>query len=253
MKAINDVMLMYQRNMTHTLRNLVYVFVNLFMPMLYLFLFMPLLQNLGAVPGIPEGETVQVFIPGLLVMLGIFGPIFVGFNVIDDIRSGVIERFLVTPVNRSAILLGMILKDVTVYLAQCLIITLIAIPMGLKLNLLGFLLALPMYMLIAITMASMSYSLGLILKIEDSLAPALNMIAMPVMLLSGIMLPMILAPAWLQTLAKLNPLAYAVDASRMLFTGNYGNDVIIEGYVLMTILAILMFKWATMSLGKMAE
>ncbi|MFZ2455222.1 MAG: ABC transporter permease [Candidatus Altiarchaeia archaeon] len=253
MKAINDVMLMYRRNMTHTLRNLVYVFVNLFMPMLYLFLFMPLLQNLGAVPGIPEGETVQVFIPGLLVMLGIFGPIFVGFNVIDDIRSGVIERFLVTPVNRSAILLGMILKDVTVYLAQCLIITLIAIPMGLKLNLLGFLLALPMYMLIAITMASLSYSLGLILKIEDSLAPALNMIAMPVMLLSGIMLPMILAPAWLQTLAKLNPLAYAVDASRMLFTGNYGNDVIIEGYVLMTVLAILMFKWATVSLGKMAE
>ena len=253
MKTVNDVLLMYRRNMTHTLRNPVYVFVNLFMPMLYLFLFMPLLQNLGGVPGIPEGETIRVFIPGLLVMLGIFGPIFVGFNIIDEIRTGVIERFLVTPVSRSAILLGMIFKDVTVYMAQCTIITLIAIPMGLKLNLLGFLLALPMYALIAVTMASLSYSLGIILKIEDSLAPALNMIAMPAMLLSGIMLPLALAPPWLQTLAKLNPLSYAVDASRMLFMGTYGNVEILEGYAIIAVFAVIMFKWSTRSLSKMAE
>jgi ABC-2 type transport system permease protein len=252
MKLLNDVKLMYARSMGHTLRNPIYVFVSLFMPFLYLILFMPLLENLGGVPGLPAGETVQVFIPGLLVMLSLFGSAFVGFNIIDDIRSGVIERFLVTPVSRSAILLGMILKDVTVFLVQCILITLIAVPLGLKLNVVGFLLALPMYALIAVTMASMSYSFGLIFKIEDSLAPTLNLITMPILLLSGIMLPMALAPTWLQDLAKLNPFSYAVDASRMLFAGNFGNVEILEGYAIITLFAVGMFWWSTKSLGKMA-
>ena len=253
MKLLNDIILMYGRNMSHTLRNPIYVFVSLFQPVLYLFLFMPLLENLGGVPGLPAGETVQVFIPGLLVMLALFGSAFVGFNIIDDIRNGVIERFLVTPVSRSAILLGMVLKDVTVFLAQCILITLIAVPFGLKLDVLGFLLALPLYAMIAVTMASMSYSFGLIYKIEDNLAPTLNLITLPVSLLSGIILPLALAPTWLKDLAKLNPFSYAVDASRLLFTGNYGNVEILEGYAIITLLALAMFWWSTKSLGKMAE
>ncbi len=252
MKLLNDVTLMYGRNMRHTMRNPIYIFVSLFMPLLYLILFMPLLENLGGVPGLPEGQTVQVFIPGLLVMLALFGSAFVGFNIIDDIRNGVIERFLVTPVSRSAILLGMILKDVTVFLAQCILITLIAIPLGLKLNPAGFLLTIPLYAMIAVTMASMSYSFGLIYKIEDNLAPTLNLITMPILLLSGIMLPLALAPAWLQNLAKMNPFSYAVDASRMLFAGNFGNVEILEGYGIITALALVMFWWSTKSLGKMA-
>ena len=253
MKILTDVKLMYARSMGHTLRNPIYVFVSLFQPILYLILFMPLLQNLGGVPGLPAGQTVQVFIPGLLVMLALFGSAFVGFNIIDDIRSGVIERFLVTPVSRSAILLGMILKDVTVFIVQCILITLIAIPMGLEVNPAGFILALPLYAMIAVTMASMSYSFGLIYKIEDNLAPTLNMITLPVSLLSGIILPMALAPTWLQDLAKLNPFSYAVDASRMLFAGNFGNVEIVEGYVIITVFALAMFWWSTKSLGKMAE
>ena len=251
MKVLNDVKLMYARSMGHTLRNPIYVFVSLFQPVLYLFLFMPLLQNLGDVPGLPAGHAVQVFIPGLLVMLALFGSAFVGFNIIDDIRSGVIERFLVTPVSRPAILLGMILKDVTVFIVQCILITLIAIPLGLQLNVGGFLLALPLYAMIAITMASMSYSFGLIYKIEDNLAPTLNLITLPVSLLSGIILPMALAPTWLQDLAKLNPFSYAVDASRELFAGNFGNTEITVGYVIITVFAGMMFWWSTKSLGKM--
>ena len=251
MKVLNDVKLMYARSMGHTLRNPIYVFVSLFQPVLYLFLFMPLLQNLGDVPGLPAGHAVQVFIPGLLVMLALFGSAFVGFNIIDDIRSGVIERFLVTPVSRPAILLGMILKDVTVFIVQCILITLIAIPLGLQLNVGGFLLALQLYAMIAITMASMSYSFGLIYKIEDNLAPTLNLITLPVSLLSGIILPMALAPTWLQDLAKLNPFSYAVDASRELFAGNFGNTEITVGYVIITVFAGMMFWWSTKSLGKM--
>ncbi len=250
MKILRDTRLMFVRNMQHTLRNPVFSLVSMLQPLLYLFLFMPLLENLGGVPGLPVGKTVETFIPGLLVMLALFGSAFVGFALIDELRTGVIERFLVTPVTRSSILLGRVLRDAFVLVSQCVLITLVAIPFGLSVNVVGFLLSLILYGLIGITMASMSYSFALIYKTEDNLAPTLNTITLPISLLSGIILPLVLAPIWLQDVAMINPFSYAVNASRALFAGNFQSIDIVEGFVIIALLAIAMFSWSLSSLKK---
>jgi ABC-2 type transport system permease protein len=252
MKMLHDTKLMFIRNMQHTLRSPVFVFASMFQPLMYLLLFMPLLKGLGAVPGFSQGITVDVFIPGLLVLQALFGTAFVGFSLIDDIRSGVIERFLVSPVNRPAILLGRVLRDAVVLLLQCILITLVAIPFGLSVNIYGFSLSLLLYALIGITMASISYGFALIFKVEDSLAPTLNTITLPLSLLSGIILPLAFAPLWLQDLAKINPFSYSVNAARALFAGNFHSLGILEGFVVIIVLAILVFLWALRSLEKMA-
>jgi len=252
MKMLHDTRLMFTRNMQHTLRSPIFVFVSMFQPLMYLLLFMPLLNGLSGAPGLPPGKTVDVFIPGLLVLQALFGTAFVGFSLIDDIRTGVIERFLVTPVKRPAILLGRVLRDAVILLFQCILIALVAIPFGLSVNVGGFLLSLLLYALIGVTMASVSYGFALIYKIEDPLAPTLNTITLPVSLLSGIILPLALAPIWLQDLAKINPFSYAVNAARALFAGNFQNIGIIEGFIIISVLAILMFLWALRSLKKMA-
>jgi ABC-2 type transport system permease protein len=253
MKLLHDTRLMFVRNVQHTLRNPVFVFASMFQPLLYLFLFMPLLNSLGGVSGLPAGKTVDVFIPGLLVMQALFGSAFVGFSLIDDIRSGVIERFLVTPVRRSAILLGRVLRDAVVLLLQCVLITLVAIPFGLSVNAGGFLLSLLLYALIGVSMASMSYGFALIYKVEDPLAPTLNTIALPVSLLSGIILPLALAPLWLQDVAKGNPFFYGVNAARDLFAGSFQNWEIFEGFVIIGALAIVIFLLALRQLKKMTS
>ena len=250
MKMLRDTKLMFVRNMQHTLRNPIFIIVSMFQPLLYLFLFMPLLENLGGVPGLPAGKTVETFIPGLLVMLALFGSAFVGFTLIDELRTGVIERFLVTPVARSSILLGRVLRDAFVLDAQCVLITLVAIPFGLSVNVVGFLLSLILYALIGIAMASMSYSFALIYKSEDNLAPTLNTITLPISLLSGIILPLVLAPIWLQNVAMINPFSYAVNASRALFAGDFHSINIIEGFGIIALLAIVMFFWSLSSLKK---
>ena len=253
MKFLHDARLMFVRNMQHTLRSPVFVFVSMFQPLMYLILFMPLLNGLGSVPGLPAGKTVDVFIPGLLVLQALFGAAFVGFSLIDDIRTGVIERFLVTPVSRSSILLGRVLRDALILVFQCVLITLVAIPFGLSVNVYGFLLSLVLYALIGITMASISYGFALIYKIEDPLAPTLNTITLPVSLLSGIILPLALAPLWLQDISKVNPFSYAVNASRALFAGSFQNIAIVEGFVVIGVLAIIVFFWGLNSLNKMAS
>jgi ABC-2 type transport system permease protein len=253
MSLLRDTKLMFIRNMQHTIKTPVFVFVSMFQPLMYLLLFMPLLNGIQGAPGIPAGQAVQVFIPGLLVLEALFGTAFVGFSLIDDIRSGVIERFLVTPAKRPAILLGRVLRDAVVLLLQCILITLVALPFGLKVNVPGFLLSLVLYALVGITMASISYGFALIYKIEDALAPTLNTITLPVSLLSGIILPLALAPLWLQDLAKINPFSYAVNATRDLFAGNFMSLGILEGFIIISVMAVLVFLWALRALNKMAS
>ncbi len=252
MKMLYETKLMFIRSIQHTLRNPIWVFLNLFQPLLYLVLFMPLLNGLGGVPGLPSGKEVQIFIPGLLVMLALFGSAFVGFGLVDEIRTGVIERFLVTPASRLSILLGRILKDVVVLLVQCILITVCALPFGLSVNFSGFLISLLLFAIIAIAMASMSYAFAIIFKSEDTLASTLNTIALPISLLSGIMLPLALAPKWLRNLSKINPFSYAVDASRALFAGNLSDGDVVKGFAIIILLAIITFWWAVKSLKEMA-
>jgi ABC-2 type transport system permease protein len=139
-----------------------------------------------------------------------------------------------------------------VLIAQCVLITIVAIPFGLNINGFGFLLSLLLYALIGISMASISYGFALIFKIEDALAPTLNILTLPLSLLSGIILPLALAPVWLQDLSKINPFSYAVDATRALFAGDFSNVGILEGFVAIAVLTVLVFLWGLRSLNKMA-
>jgi len=252
MKLMRETALFFMRSLRHAVREPIWVFLNLIQPLLYLFLFMPLLEGLGGAPGLPEGRTAQVFVPGLLVMLAMFGTAFVGYGLLDEIRTGVIDRFLATPVRRVSIMLGRVLKDVAVLLAQCIVVTLVSLPFGLELSLGGFLISLLLYTFIGISMASMSYGFALLYKSDDTLSTTLQMIAMPISVLSGIMLPLALAPLWIRLLAGANPFSYAVNASRALFAGEIWSWNVLTGFAIVIALAALMFWWAVRQLKKMA-
>ena len=195
-------------------------------------------------PGFPPGGAFNVFVPGILVMTALFGSGFVGFGLCDEMREGVVERMVVTPMSRMAMLLGRSLRDVSLLLAQALLLVVLSIPFGLELNVGGVAVGFAMLALIGLMMSPVSYTLALVLKNEESLAPVVNGVAVPLLLLSGVMLPMSLAPEWLQTLARFNPLYHAVAAMRALFNASYGDSEIVFGAALLVILAVV-----TMTLG----
>jgi ABC-2 type transport system permease protein len=218
--------IVFSRALRLSLRNPVWVVIGLTQPVLYLALFGPLLkQVVSSTPGLPPGDAWQIFVPGLLVQLGIFGASFVGFGLIAEWRAGVIERMRVTPAHRTALLAGRVARDVVVLVVQAALLMLVAVPFGLRLPVGGALLALLVVALLAAAFSSLSYAAALVLRSEDALAPLLNGIAVPVLLLSGILLPMSIAPAWLQTLSDVNPLKHIVDGIRALFRGDVGTSV----------------------------
>ena len=244
MSTVRDTWLIFQRSLTLSLRNPVWVIMGIIQPILYLLLFGPLLTNIARMPGVPPGGAFNVFVPGILVMTALFGSGFVGFGLCDEMREGVVERMVVTPMSRMAMLLGRSLRDVSLLLAQALLLVVLSIPFGLELNVGGVAVGFAMLALIGLMMSPVSYTLALVLKNEESLAPVVNGVAVPLLLLSGVMLPMSLAPEWLQTLARFNPLYHAVAAMRALFNASYGDSEIVFGAALLVILAVV-----TMTLG----
>jgi ABC-2 type transport system permease protein len=238
MDTLRDTVLIFRRQMRQSLRNPVWVIIGLTQPILYLALFGPLLTHLTSAPGFPPGNAWQVYVPGLLVQLGLFGSAFVGFGIIAEWRMGVIERMRVTPVARMALLLGRVMRDVIVLLVQSIVLILAATGFGLRAPLGGILIGLGIIVLLAISLSSLSYATGLMTKSEDAFAPLLNMVSIPIMLLSGILLPMTLAPHWLQNLAHINPFLYIVQAMRDVFLGHYATKHVAEGLFVAIILAI---------------
>lgn len=68
--------------------------------------------------------------------------------------------------------------------------------------------------LLGLSLSALSNAMGLTLQSEDALAPISNFFLVPVLLLSGILLPMGLAPVWLQHFSYVDPLRHTVDAAR---------------------------------------
>ncbi|MFN8517247.1 MAG: ABC transporter permease [Thermomicrobiales bacterium] len=247
MKLLRDTWLIFQRNLVAILRNPVWVIIGLIQPILYLGLFAPLLDGIAKSPGFPPGGALTVFLPGLLIQLALFGAAFVGFGLIPELRSGLIERMRVTPVSRLALFLGRAGRDIVTLLVQAIVLVVVAIPFGLEVDLPGFLITLGLLILIGLVMTSFSYATALALKSEDALAPVLNTVVLPTMLLSGVLLPMTLAPRWLRILSSINPLKHAVDATRALFTGHLSDPSVTRGLGIMAILTILAVWWAVQS------
>jgi ABC-2 type transport system permease protein len=250
MKLVRDTRLIFARSMRSVIRQPVWVIIGLSQPILYLVLFGPLLEKVVQAPGFPAGGAWNVFVPGLLVQIALFAGAFAGFALVAQIRTGVIERLRVTPVSRTALLLGMALRDVTILLVQSLILIVAAIPLGLRIDATGLGITLVMLALVGLTLGSASYAVALFTKSEDALAPITNSIAIPLLLLSGMLLPMSLAPDWLRTIAQADPLLHAVEAIRSVFLGHPGDSTVTVGLAVFAVFAALGLWGAGRAFGR---
>jgi ABC-2 type transport system permease protein len=238
MNFMRDSWIIFSRSMRLSLRQPLWVLIGLLQPILYLTLFGPLLQTVAATSGF-AGDAWQVFVPGLLVQLGIFGGLFVGFGIIAEWRSGVIERQLVTPASRAAIITGRTLRDVVVIVVQAIVLMGAAYLMGLRVGLGAVLIGLVLIGMLGAAFSFISNAIGIATKSEDALAPMVNTLALPILLLSGILLPMTLAPRWLQIASDFNPFKHIVEALRAVFRGEFATPIVGIGLVLAVILVVL--------------
>jgi ABC-2 type transport system permease protein len=223
---LHDTALIYGRYLRQSLRSRFALLFGVLMPLLYLVFFGPLLTGL---PLGERGSSWQLLVPGLLLQLGLFGASFAGFSIIIENGQGVVERMRVTPVSRLALLLGRVLRDATVFVFQAVLLVLAGVVMGLRAPLAGVLIGFAFVALLTVSLGSLSYALAMKVRTPGEFGPLINAVSMPSMLLSGLMLPMTLAPGWLDVLSHFMPFRYLVDAVRDAYVGSYTSTAMLYG------------------------
>ena len=210
---------------------------SLLQPIVFLGLFGPLLVG-GSDQ--PAGETLQWFVPGVLVMIALFGVGVTGSNLLFEMQTGSHERTLVAPLSRSSLLIGRALKEMVPIIVQAAVIALVTIPFGFTVNLAGMLLGLVLLSLFGLGFGALSYTLALASRNRDWLFWGVQQATIfPLMILSGLLLPLDNGPEWMRVAAALNPVRYVVDAERALFAGDFGSPSVLWGFAAAGILAVV--------------
>ena len=216
MSFVADVSTSFRREIKPTLSGWTWMAFGLVQPLLYIGLFVPLLGNVGI-----EGPSpLQWFVPGMIVMLTLFGTAMVGWGLTEELLSGTLERFLATPMSRPAMLFGRSLKEMFPLICQALAMIVIAVPFGLQLHPIQMIYGLVLLALFGGGVASLSYALAIVARKDTGLFYMVSQsVALPLMLLGGVLLPLDQGPGWLVIASRLNPLTYLVEAERALVRG----------------------------------
>lgn len=215
--------IVFNRQLRMNLRNPAWVIIGMLQPVLYLLLFGPLLKPVIEQLG---GNHYTWFVPGMLVQLGIFGAFFAGFSLIGEWREGVIEAERVTPAHRSALLFGRLYRDLLQLFVQAVILVGLGVALGMDTSFAGVVVGVVLTLFLGGACAAASNALALTTKSEDVLAPIINVVMMPVLLLSGILLPMSFGAGWLERLSDFMPIRHVVDAVRASFFGDFDGSML---------------------------
>jgi ABC-2 type transport system permease protein len=255
MNLLTDTWYITLRDLRSRIRMPVFIFMTLFQPILWLVLFTQIFKSLGGMLGPGGGSYLQFFAPGVLVMTVLFGSAFSGFGMLWDIDTGILSKMLATPVTRISVIAGRVIATVVVLLIQALIIIILALIMGVhfKTGVPGVLFTFLLLSLLGLGFAAFSNGLALLLKRQENVMAVTNLLTMPLMFLSSLMMPAALLPGWLNTVRQINPIDYAVVGARDLISNGYIWHDLWLCFVVLAALAVVGVAFGTLMFRARAE
>jgi ABC-2 type transport system permease protein len=193
-----------------------YLGITLTQPIIWLLLFGALFKAITRIPGFHGGSYINFLTPGIVVMLAISSAGWTGMSFIDDINGGVMDRMLVSPVWRGALNVGSVIYAMITIVIQTTVIVLLAWALGAdyKGGVGGVLILVVLAGLLGAAFASLSNGLAVLTRQRETLIGAVTAVILPLTFLSSALMQQSLVPAWIRTIAKFNPVNWAVEAGR---------------------------------------
>lgn len=165
--------------------------------------------------GTTAQNYLEYFFPGSLVMVVLFTSIFTMMSVIEDRQQGFLLSVMVAPVHRSAIVLGKVLGGTTLAAVQGLIFLMLAPAIGIRLGWEQILLTAAITFLIAFALTALGFCVAWLLDSPQAFHAIVNLVLIPLWLLSGALFPMETASPIIQWMMRANPLTYGMQAMRI--------------------------------------
>jgi ABC-2 type transport system permease protein len=247
MTAVRQTWQVTLRNLRVIMRQPAFLGITLVQPIIWLLLFGALFKAVVKIPGFHGGSYIDFLTPGVVVMLAVSSAGWTGMGFIEDINGGVMDRMLATPVWRGALNAGSVVYAVVTILIQTLIIVLLAVVLGADFahGVGGVLILLLVAALLGATFASLSNGIGVLARQRETLIGAVSFVLLPLTFLSSALMQQSLVPDWIRTVAKFNPVNWAVEASRSAAIGKLDWGLVATRVGLLVALALVSAAFAT--------
>jgi ABC-2 type transport system permease protein len=203
------------RHIRMFLRQPWWIAFSLLQPVIYLVLFSQLFSAMGELPAF-GGSYLSFLLPGVVVMSALSSGGWAGTASIDDIRRGVMDRVLVTPVRRAAVIIGHLGQQAFIVIIQVVALVILGIVVGARFDggAVGVAVVLLASILLGTAIGALSHAIALRTRTQETLIAVSQGIILPMTFLSTTFMVPELMPDWMATVAGFNPLTWAVDAAR---------------------------------------
>ena len=197
-------------------RNPAFLGITLTQPIIWLLLFGALFKAVTQIPGFHGGSYIDFLTPGIVVMLAVSSAGWTGMGLIEDINGGVMDRMLASPAWRGAPNAGLVAYAVLTIVLQSVLIVLLALVLGAHYTggVGGVLLLILVAALLGAAFASLSNGVAVLARQRETLIGAVSFVLLPLTFLSAALMQQSLVPAWIRTVARFNPVNWAVQAGR---------------------------------------
>jgi ABC-2 type transport system permease protein len=192
-----------------------WIAISLAQPLVYLLLYSALFERVADIPGF-DGSYLDFVVPGIVLMTAMFSGGWAGMNIINDLDRGVIDRFLVSPITRGALIAGRLMQQAIITVIQSLIIVGLGLAIGASFpgGVLGVVVLIATAIVLGTAFGALSIGLALVLRKEESVIGAVQLLLLPLTFLSSVFMQPELMPGWIQDVARFNPVDWAVQAGR---------------------------------------
>jgi ABC-2 type transport system permease protein len=244
---MSDAVHMMGRHLRAFLRQPWWVAVALVQPVIWLLLYGALFRHIVEIPGFHGSSYITFLAPGVIVMTALFSAGWGGMSTMNDLDRGILDRFLVSPVRRSALIVGPLLQGAVSVVVQTLIIVGLALVVGATFpgGPLGVLVLTAVSVLLAFAFGALSHGLALVVRREETLIAAMQFVLLPLTFLSTAFMQASLIPGWIRHVADVNPVNWAVVAGRTATQADPDWGVVASRAGLLFALALVCAAFAT--------
>lgn len=240
---LSDTWHLFYKYMTITARMPMWSLFTLIQPLIWLIIFGQLFGSFVQTPGT---HYTDFMVPGILIMTVLFGSSWSGVSLLREISAGSVDRMLVAPVSRVAIVLSRVMHSAVQVIAQTFVILIVAWSMGstITMNPINIIMGLSVVFLLGVGFAALSNGFAITLQREEPLIMIGNLMTLPLMFFSSALVPEQFLPKWIQYISVVNPISYAVDAVRAVLVTPFDMAMFAKGFTITLIFAVAMLTWS---------
>jgi ABC-2 type transport system permease protein len=216
MIALRHTWYLTQRQLRMLFRQPVWIAITLVQPMIWILLYGQAYKKITQLGTFGTDNYLTYLTPGIVVMTALFSGGWNGFGLIEDINRGVMDRFLVTPASRGALIVGRVVQLAIIAVIQSIILLVVGALTGASFSTIyGLMILILAAILLGATFGSLSNAMSVLVRREETVIAAVNFIILPMVFLSTVFLTQdTLGAGWIRSVSRFNPVTWAVDAGR---------------------------------------